>query len=101
MQITSAQTGIAAVTDNTTGTVFDASPYNQLKVYIKAASVSTGATVSIKQQSPEGDWHEVYSVSVSSSGNQDVVYLPGPFDLMRIDIESRTDGTYTATVSAI
>ncbi|MEK9752263.1 MAG: hypothetical protein VW338_03500 [Rhodospirillaceae bacterium] len=90
-----------AVTANTVGTPFNVDGASGLKVYLKSASVSTGADIVVYEKSPEGDWHEVHRESVSTNGNQDPIYLPGPFDDVRIDVENHTDGTYTASAQAL
>ncbi len=88
-----------AVTADGSGSVMTLNGKGAVKIFIKSASVTTGANVVIYEQSPEGDWHAIHTEAVSTDGNQDVIYLPGPFLAIRPDIESRTDGTYT--VSAI
>ena len=91
-----------AVSANTVGTTVNIDGARALKVYIKSANVTTGADVVVYEKAPGGaDWHAVHTETVTTNGNQDVIYVPGPFDDIRLDIENRTDGDFTVSAQAL
>lgn len=68
--------------------------------WIIAASVTTGATVTV-EASPDGtNWFTVHTEAVTANGNTGPIYAPGRMDQVRASVSSRTDGTYTVKMTA-
>src|SRR5687767_8459801 len=67
--------------------------------YIKAASVTTGATLEIQSLAPNGtDWHRVGSAITLNANGNTIQQITGRFTQLRANITARTDGTYTISV---
>lgn len=64
---------------------------------IRASSVTSGGTVKIQgcesDSSTSTDWWDLATVTVSANGTQEVV-VKDPPEYTRMNVTSRTDGTY-------
>lgn len=68
--------------------------------WIVAASVTTGATVTI-EASPDGsNWSTLHTEAITADGVTGPIYAPGRLDQVRANVTARTDGTYTVKMTA-
>ena len=90
----------SGATANGTGDTWQPRGRELFTVFIKAASVTVGATITIQAQTPAGDWTEVDVTNVTANGDTTIQFF-GPFSKLRAVISSRTDGTYTVSAEAV
>jgi hypothetical protein len=74
-------------------------PYDRFSFFINASSVTTGATVKIQTKSPNDDWVDLSTTTVSADGDT-LVEKSGAYEQVRANITARTDGTYTVSMVA-
>ena len=84
----------AVVATGAGATELDVNGYGGVTFHIKAASVTTGATVAMETLNASGEWVEIDSRSITANGNT-VISATGAFTQVRANITARTDGTYT------
>lgn len=74
-------------------------PFDRFSFFINAASVTTGGTVKIQTESPNGDWVDISETAVSADGDT-LVEKSGAYAKLRANVTARTDGTYTVSMVA-
>jgi hypothetical protein len=89
----------SGVSSNTTGNVFSCNYEKNFLFHIRGQNMISGATVSIQAQSPLGDWGDLDTRSVSTTGTVLVNYV-GPAAQTRATITNYVDGTYSVSVDA-
>ena len=75
---------------------FIADQFTDHTLFIRATTVTTGATL-VWEASPDNvNWHVLQSIAIAATGNT-LQKQQGSFPFMRANITARTDGTYTVT----
>lgn len=95
---------LSAVSADTDGPAQRLEHYDMaMDVFVSASSVTTGATVQLQAQSPNGDWHDLLSATqaaIAADGFYGPFHVPVGYPSVRGRVSGRTDGTYTATLLA-
>jgi len=95
---------LGAVTVDTDGAEQTLEHYDKgrgMDVFVAATGVTTGATVQIQAQSPNGDWHDLLSTDqagITATGLSGPFHVPACYPSVRGRVSSLTDGTYTLTI---
>lgn len=91
-----------AVTSTGAGSSFDCESFmDGLDIFIDASSVTTGATVNVQVQAPNGDWHDLLDSTqeaITANGNFGPYHSPVGWKNIRGNVSALTDGTYTVSV---
>jgi hypothetical protein len=85
------------------GTAFDLGvnrTASKVRWSIKAASVTTGATIKIQTSPDNTNWYDASTQTVNATGNTTAV-IDAVSRYIRVAITARTDGTYSAYLDAL
>jgi len=101
--ITDSFTLLNAVTTVSTGTSQVCDRYSDFCFYWLASSVTSGGTVTVEAEAPNGSWHEIareiIAVDTATIAIAPIV-ISAPFRAVRGRVLARTDGTYTLMMTA-
>jgi hypothetical protein len=100
---TASATLLNAVTATGAGSSTTATRYGSFAFYFTATSVTSGGTVAIEVEAPDGTWHEIHREVIAANTATTAIApftISAPFRAVRGNVVSRTDGTFTLGMTA-
>ena len=92
------KTLLSAVTSTGASSAYGCGELVNKTVYVLAASVSTGGTITVDTSYDGTNWVTINTTAITANGVTEIAIVGLQHRYIRVNLSARTDGTYTVTL---